>query len=151
MTGRIRLGVKGSSEGLWVSKPGFDVSIANPGDMLFDSDAQAYQVIASGSQHIADAWTSGTSSETTLTVSTALGIGSYSNVALWFDLSIQVMFNDGSFPDSNYIRTIRETANCRGRITSGTLYITCTVYYYNDSEFQPRMTSNWFAFRSQYA
>lgn len=122
--------------------------------MLFDSNAQAYQVIASGTQFIENCYAASASSGGTVSRSLALGIGAYSNVALWFDIVVTILLNTNAptIPNDTYVRFIQETLDLRARISSGTLIFTgINVPYYNQTEVQPRVDSNWFAFRSQYA
>lgn len=52
MANRVLLGKKGTEYGLWISKPGIDVTTAGVDDLLFSSSDSAYkygQVLAQGS------------------------------------------------------------------------------------------------------
>jgi hypothetical protein len=49
MSNRVQLGLRGGTYGLWISKPGKDVTTAKKGDLLFDSTAQGFgQIVKSG-------------------------------------------------------------------------------------------------------
>lgn len=48
MVNRVCLGLKGSTFGIWVSKPGHDVLGASLDNMLFTSEAKFFQVVQTG-------------------------------------------------------------------------------------------------------
>ncbi len=52
MVARVIAGERNGAYGLWVSKPGYDVFTAPPGDLMFDSDAGMLQVVAKGTLSI---------------------------------------------------------------------------------------------------
>lgn len=83
--------------------------------------------------------------------SVGLSIGSYSNVALWFDVVVDITLNNGPATNDAYVRFIQEALDLRARVTSGTLIFSgYNVPYYDQSQVRPRVSSNWFAFRSQF-
>jgi len=137
---------------LKVAKPGYDPDTTNPGNLLFDSQSQAYQTLASGTQFIENCWAASPSSGGSVSRSVTLGIGSYSNVALWFDVVVNITYSDGSLPNDSYVKFIQETLDLRAVVSGGVLFFSATnVPYYNQTQVKPQVNSNWFAFRSQYA
>lgn len=48
MTNRVILGKRGSKYGLWVSKPGVDVLTGSEDQMMLSTEAQSFQIVASG-------------------------------------------------------------------------------------------------------
>lgn len=48
MTSRVILGRRGSSYGMWVSKPGVDVETAGLAGLLLSTDRAAMQIVATG-------------------------------------------------------------------------------------------------------
>lgn len=52
MTWRWQRGHRGSAFGFWLSKPGYDVTTAAPGDFLIDTNSLIYQVAAYGDTSI---------------------------------------------------------------------------------------------------
>ena len=67
MANRVLLGKRGSDYGLWVSKPGADVTTCDKEDMIFDTDLDYGQIIAKGSL----------SSTTNISVTTRSGVDPY--------------------------------------------------------------------------
>lgn len=52
MTWRGCFGQRGLSFGGWISKPGYDVLSASPGDFLLDTDSMCFQMVANGDTSI---------------------------------------------------------------------------------------------------
>lgn len=52
MVWRGCFGQKGSRFGGWISKPGYDVLLASPGDFLLDTDSMCFQMIQQGDTRV---------------------------------------------------------------------------------------------------
>lgn len=79
MSQRVLLGVLGGVPGLYVSKPGFDVSTAAPNQLLLSPESKIANIIDSGVINLGALTTSGSS-----TVTLTSSLSSFSNLQVSF-------------------------------------------------------------------
>jgi len=121
MTWRSQFGKRSGVDGCWISKPGFDVTTAAPGDMLLDTSSQVFQCIAKGDSLVASEGKA-TVAAGTYSVSVGLGggLGAFSNLAMM--ATYYVVSNTGVyFPAENMSNTYLSF-----RVSAGTLILSVT-------------------------
>lgn len=122
MTNRVLLGKKGTEYGLWISKPGKDVTTAAVQDLLFSSSSSDYkysQILAQGTY----AFSSTAGDNFSVTVPTK---NNTKPQAIWYP--IVTIGAPAYFPGSFYQMTV--VANYSFPSTS-----TCTVQFYKYGSF----------------
>lgn len=121
MTWRVQFGKRGGVYGGWVSKPGYDVTSALPGQFLLDTNSVVYQSVLSGDSLV---YTEGSATVPAGTYTTAVylpaAFAPYSNLSM---LATYYMVQN-----SGAVFTVPNISNTylTFRITSGVLYLNLT-------------------------
>lgn len=144
MTQRMEIGNRGAALGMWVSKPGIDVTTASPGDFLLDISTQVYQCVLAGDTAMV---TNPLVATYTQTVSLPAAFASFSNLVMSAHL----------YEQNTSTGTITWDDNYNGRfdgmfhISAGvlTLTVTSTVSYSGVSPPQ-QLRISWQIFRASF-
>jgi hypothetical protein len=119
MPWRAQFGQRGSAFGAWVSKPGIDVTTAQPGQFLLDISTQVYQAVLAGDTGIV---TNPGVGNYTATVTLPAAFSAYSRLVMWAHL-YELNTGDSSVSwDDNY----NGRFDGMFRIVNGVLTLTAT-------------------------
>lgn len=120
---RCWAGKRGSIYGIWVSKPGIDVTTAQPGQYLVDTSSQVYQSVMKGDLFIATEGSGTISGGSTITntVSLPAAFSSYSN--LMMQGTYYIVQNNGTyFATPNISNTYVLYKIVSGVLTAGVVF-----------------------------
>lgn len=144
MVWRGQFGERNGSFGGWISKPGYDVTTAAPGNFLLDTNSQVFQVILRGSTNlvannrIKDQLVSKTYTVPLPTVASSFSRLYVSGSAAYFDTYYQVWVSRKFL--------IFQDENIQWSINNGVLTITHTYDYYTSMS----CTLWWTVYRGQF-
>jgi hypothetical protein len=147
MVWRAQYGERNGIFGGWFSKPGIDVTLAQPGEFLLDTSSQVYQTVAKGDT----VFVANPQASTSYSKSIVLDpqFAPYSNLFMWADAYVFDNSTGGVF--TNYNFASESMLDIRFNVVSGVVQLTCVC----SSIFPPMIASrvlraSWSVFRAQF-